>query len=64
MLAANQKKLTTARNNELERPIEPPSGPPQSGWVQPPKDRKGLRRGEGVGLFECVIAPNILSIRC
>ena len=30
----------------------------------PPKDRKGLRRGGSVALFESVIAPNILSIRC
>ena len=28
-----------------------------------PKDWKGLRRGEKVALSECVIAPNILSIR-
>jgi len=31
--------------------------------VQPPKDRKGLRRGESIACCESVIAPNILSIR-
>ena len=33
--AAKSKKPGTTRSDELERRFKPPSGPPQSGWVQP-----------------------------
>jgi hypothetical protein len=48
------QKLTTLQTDELERPMETPSGPPHSGWVQPcaaanPAWRRGLQSLRPVG---------------